>query len=485
MKRLCLLAWLLFAPGMAPAADPFGGSEDTLGTASGFFRVDRDDDGRWWLVTPTGHEFWSVGLDVIRPDWEAQAAFTEKFGASRSTWATLTVNQLAGIGFNTIGSNHHDRKHRWQMVLREAKPRLPYVLDFAPFGFHDPRKSGDPHVPFMDVFSEAFERRHNRAATEIPAEVISDPYLVGYLFNNELNWGLFGHFSGLWQDHVGLPPLSPGKIAYVELLKSRYGNDIKRFRAVYGSAEALLSEGKMVSMDGEGGIPPEVVSRVRAAYRGPRAPRFETWDDVGAFTDTRLLQTAVRVSSTVRLDMEAFLGKIADRYHGVAARAIRSVDTHHLLLGCKFIGGKWYGLPDPVLLNAARHIDVISQNIYFKPGSPSGGHKLDFVHRAARITDRPQLITEWGGFHAQDTRRCRCYIPVPNQAERARFFSRGLEQLASNPYIVGAFYYSYADHDSKNWGVFGTSLIPYPELAAAVRNSAPRAGLFHRSAPGP
>lgn len=485
MPRLLLLASLLFIPGAGLATDAFGGLADTLGTATGFFRVDRDQDGRWWFVTPSGHRFWSAGLDVIRPDWEAEPTFAKQFGGNAYTWAALTLPKIQNMGFNTLGSNHHDRKRRWQPILRQAEPRLPYVLDFAPFPFHDPRKPGVPHVPFMDVFSETFERRYKRAAKEIPADIISDPYLLGYLFNNELNWGLFGSFSGLWQDHVGLPPHAPGKIAYVELLKSRYDNDINRFRAVYGDAQALLSEKRMLSTQGEGPIPPDVAKRVRAAYVGPRAPRFETWDDVGAFTDTQLLQTAVKISSAVRQDMEAFLGIISDRYHGVASRALRSVDSNHLLLGCKFIGGKWYSLSDPVLLNAAKHIDVVSQNVYFKPGTASGRHQLDFVDRAARITKRPQLLTEWGGFHAQDTRKCRCYIPVANQAERARLFSRGWRQLAGSPYVVGAFYYSFADHDHKNWGVFDTSLVPYPDMAAAMKKTAPLLGGIHTRTPGP
>ena len=35
--------------------------------ATGFFRTERRDD-RWWLVTPEGHGFFSIGIDVVSPD---------------------------------------------------------------------------------------------------------------------------------------------------------------------------------------------------------------------------------------------------------------------------------------------------------------------------------------------------------------------------------------------------------------------------------
>src|SRR5215510_10871560 len=50
-----------------PERDRFGGlfSGQTFG-ASGFFRTERRD-GRWWLVTPEGHGFFSLGVDAVAP----------------------------------------------------------------------------------------------------------------------------------------------------------------------------------------------------------------------------------------------------------------------------------------------------------------------------------------------------------------------------------------------------------------------------------
>ena len=48
--------------------DRYGGlREGPNFDATGFFRTERRD-GRWWLVTPDGHGFFSLGIDVVSPD---------------------------------------------------------------------------------------------------------------------------------------------------------------------------------------------------------------------------------------------------------------------------------------------------------------------------------------------------------------------------------------------------------------------------------
>jgi hypothetical protein len=62
-KRL-LKKWML----ALSSRDRFGGLlQGPTQEASGFFRTARTD-GRWRLVTPDGHAFFSLGVDVLSPD---------------------------------------------------------------------------------------------------------------------------------------------------------------------------------------------------------------------------------------------------------------------------------------------------------------------------------------------------------------------------------------------------------------------------------
>ena len=137
-----------------PTRDHFGGLLDTGGfRATGFFRTEKRD-GRWWLVTPEGNVFFSIGMDVAAltgetyvegrefmfrdlpaPDGELAAHWSErddrgglwprrdrafnhgrafnfyttnlqrKFGPDwRERWREETVRRLEAWGFNTIGN---------------------------------------------------------------------------------------------------------------------------------------------------------------------------------------------------------------------------------------------------------------------------------------------------------------------------------------------------------------------------------------------
>ena len=51
----------------APKRDRYGGIDTAGGfRGSGYFRTERRD-GRWWLVTPDGNPFFSIGMDVVQP----------------------------------------------------------------------------------------------------------------------------------------------------------------------------------------------------------------------------------------------------------------------------------------------------------------------------------------------------------------------------------------------------------------------------------
>lgn len=465
---------------LSAPADAYGGSTLYRGRATGFFRLEHAADGRWWFITPDGNAFFANGLDVIQPTWKAKSGYQKRFHGNRQAWAATTVDWLRSTGMNVIGPDHFDRRYEWLQPLTKVEPRIPYTLVFAPQRYRSTPPPGESRKPpFPDIFAVKFQEQCERAAQRIAKPLAQDPYLLGYFFHNELGWGLFGPFSGLWADHLRLPAGAPGKRAYVDLMRKRYDNDIKAFSRVYGSADAILASRRYLNDRLlEVAVPAEVRARVEKAF-AKKAPRFTSWDDVAAFTDARLVEQALRLSPRIRADIEAFLELIADRYHGVMAQALRSADPNHLLLGSKFIGGTPVALPEAVLRGAAPHVDLFAHNAYFQPTSRSAKRQIAFMERCTKITGKPIILSEWGGFHGQDVAVCTCYVPVPTQRDRARAYINGMRMLAPKPWLIGVFYYSYADHARVNWGVVNSDLDPYPELTGAIRETAPRLIPWH------
>ena len=66
--------------------------------ATGWFRTEKLD-GRWWLVTPSGHRFWSVGLDCVGPEASGPLKGQEEL----FSWRPAATDPLYAFGW----------KHGW------------------------------------------------------------------------------------------------------------------------------------------------------------------------------------------------------------------------------------------------------------------------------------------------------------------------------------------------------------------------------------
>ena len=118
MRRLLLLVTIALAVGGSaradepdPGFDAWGGWRGITTTATGRFRIERID-GVWWLITPDGHGFFSVGVDHLRPGGD----LSPPLGTApvprqhprplrqRGRLGGATLPRLADLGVNTIGA---------------------------------------------------------------------------------------------------------------------------------------------------------------------------------------------------------------------------------------------------------------------------------------------------------------------------------------------------------------------------------------------
>src|ERR1035437_8803288 len=126
----------------------YGGYQGTQAKATGFFRVEKVD-GKWWIVDPDGHYFYSAGVDCVTPSsgtspngrqglfaalppaaassgGRAGASFytwnmVRRYGADWSApWTDLAIRRMLAWGFNTVGN--------WSDVRVANARRVPYTL---------------------------------------------------------------------------------------------------------------------------------------------------------------------------------------------------------------------------------------------------------------------------------------------------------------------------------------------------------------------
>ena len=180
--------------------DRYAGYLGTETKATGFFRVEKID-GKWWIVDPDGHYFFSAGLDCVTPasatspqgrqglfaaippatsstggrggasfyTWNMVRRFGDDWSAK---WLDLTVRRIFAWGFNTVGN--------WSDQRLFAAHRVPYTMTLGV------RANSGP-MGVADVYAPDFEESAERAAVQAEARK-DDPYLLGYFLGNELPW---------------------------------------------------------------------------------------------------------------------------------------------------------------------------------------------------------------------------------------------------------------------------------------------------------
>lgn len=466
--------------GAAPvAADAYGGQAGPALERTGWFHVQKQD-GRWWLVTPEGHAFFSLGVNAVTadggrsyverrefmfdglpPDRGGWAAF---FGTGDSrrpgqlasegiaynhglwfdfyqanlhrvdgmhwlaAWRERTLDRLQAWGFNTLGN--------WSDAALGAAHRLPYTRSINIAGDYASVASGYDYWGRMpDPFDPRFAAATEAAVAKASAGVADDPWLLGYFADNELAWAGAGP-QGRWGLALGTlagDAHSPAKRAFIAMLRQQYATP-----AALGDAWGV----QLRSWD----------ALQVAGYAAP-APN--------------------EAHPAIARDYARWLRRYADAYFGTVAAAIRRHDPHHLFLGGRF------AVYTPEAVDAcARHCDVVSFNAY----ADLPQHHVDMA--LVRALDRPVLLSEFHfGSHDRGPFGAGV-VPVVDEAARGAAYARYLAAAAANPHVVGAHWFEYVDQpvtgrlldgENSHIGLVGITDVPFAGFVRAVREANRRA----------
>ena len=421
--------------------------------ASGFFRVEKHR-GKWWLVDPDGHLFWSHGINCVRmldatPIDEragvvrgfsrarpvscseflssgyvlkghyagrspktfsfAGANLRRKYGSEwRREYSDVIHRRLRSWGLNTI-ANWSDESTR---LLR----RTPYTDSVSSHGAKNIEGSDGYWGKFPDVFDPSFEAGVRRGMADRKGRSAGDPWCLGYFSDNEMSWG---DDASLALGALKSPPEQAAKKVFIGDLKSKYG-DIAKLNAAWGTAH-------------------------------------ESWD---ALRQSREAPDKKKAQA----DLTAFYTKAAEQYFRTVRDAIKAVAPNQLYLGCRFA---WVN--ERAAMAAGKYCDVVSYNRYERSVA-------EFKYPGA---DKPLIIGEFhfgaldrGMFHTG-------LVPVANQADRAQAYRDYVLGAVRHPQFVGTHWFQWMDepttgrvYDEENYqiGFVDIADTPYRETIEASRD---------------
>ena len=433
-----------------PGRDRFGGWADGPKlAATGWFRTEKVD-GRWWLVTPEGRLFFSVGVDCVNtyentfiekrepwfewlpdPEGEFKAAFgsfkgahsmAETIGGGGRTFNFYKANLIRKYGegwHEKWRANAYARMKAWGFNA-VANWSAPDVLEHSPMPFTaNAGVSGDFRRiegggGYWGKMPDVYDPKYAVAADTSIAKIkqfASNPLCIGYFVDNEIAW------DAVARGPLASPADQPCRIEMVKQLESKHGS-LDALNKAWGTDAA-------------------------------------SWD---------ALRVPEKPNEACQVDLDAWVYSFARRYFEIVRGAVKKHAPNQLYLGCRFA---W---SHPAAVRACDDVaDVVSFNIY-RP-------LVDCEAWTGKLK-KPVII---GEFHFGALDRGMLHtglVPTADQADRAIHFKRYVESVAGCPSMVGCHWFQYIDepltgrvYDGENYniGLVDVTDSPYSELIAAAK----------------
>ncbi|WP_440974142.1 beta-galactosidase [Pseudomonas koreensis] len=480
--------------------DKFGGwSKGPAFKASGFFRTEKRD-GRWYLVTPEGHPFYSLGVNTVSPEVNQTYVAGREWMFESLPKPDEPLASHFGEGDNR-GGNGADQGRgynagHWYDFYAANLQRLygePCAAQAKTAAAAEPT-SAAPCKATVDEQKWATHTLDRLQAWGFntvgnwSADSLSDAARVPYT----LPLSIVGDYASISTGNDwwgGMPdPFDPrfamateravaiaardhrddpwliGYYADNELAWAGPGDDPKsRYALAYGTLKLTTD------------VPAKraFLKQLRDKYRnqeglskawGIELPAWELMEDPGFVPPVPNPE-----HPEIENDFKYFQKVFADTYFKTISDSLKWHAPNQLLLGGRFATST----PEAVA-SCAQYCDVLSFNMYTL--KPQDGY--DFA--ALRALDKPVLITEfnfgssdrgpfWGGV-----------TQLAREEDRGPAYANFLKQALSEPSIVGVHWFQYLDQpvtgrllDGENghFGLVGVTDLPYQGFVEAVRKS--------------
>ncbi|MEO1246846.1 MAG: agarase [Pseudomonadota bacterium] len=490
----------------------FGGWKDGPKLeATGYFRAQKVD-GKWWLVDPDGHLFFSNGLANVR-----MANLTTFTGVDFRDQSVRYVDPDEVTPEDSIGIVRvpddvletryisSELRHKMFNWLPEYDDELADHYSFRRSAIMGPLDGGET----FSFYRANLERRYGETEPESYVrkwEEVTLARMNDWGFTSFGNWvdpafypnekvpyfangWIIGDFKTLSSEHeVWAPmpdPFDPEFVRRAEITISVIADEIKGSpwcvgvfvdnEKSWGFRDGTVEHRYGVILDalsnnaGESPAKAAFADYLEDTYESISVlnerwnTAFDGWDDVRA--------SVVLPDYTPQAieDISTLLELLSNEYFTVVHDTLERILPNHLYMGARMAN---WGMPDETIKAAVEYSDVLSFNIYEEGMQP---HAWAFLEEI----DLPTII---GEFHIGATRDTGLFHPglvqADDQKDRAQMYIDYMESVAALDSMVGAHWFQYVDSpitgrafdgEGYNVGFVTATDIPYPEMVDAAK----------------
>ena len=476
---------------------------------TGYFRTEKVN-GKWALVDPEGHLFFSTGIANVRL---ANTSTISGYDFDQSKVPQRKPGDLTpedSLGLNRVPDAAIPTRHVSSPLRAEMFTWLPEYNEPLGQNFGYRREVHTGAVEHGETFS--FYRANLQRKYGINDEAQLMEKWRDTTVNRMLSWGFtsFGNWIDPSYYQMNRIPYFANGWIIGNFKTVSSGNDywsplpdpfdpLFRERA-YITAEQIAQEvqdnpwcvgifvdnekswGQEGSVQSQYGI---VINTLgEAADRSPTKAQFahlmqQKYADIDALNKAWSIQldswdsfargvSVTEFTDAMVEDFSTMLEHYTSQYFKVVREAVKHYMPNHLYLGARFAD---WGMTPEVRRAAARYADVVSYNYYKEGVSDKYWHILEEL-------DKPSIIGEFHNGALDSGLLNPGLIHASSQSDRGRKFAEYMNSVIDNPYFVGAHWFQYIDspltgraYDGENYNVGFVSVtdIPYAPLVDAVK----------------